>query len=144
MSVWKNLSNSSTFIDPTIQAESDAEGHMPPSSGDPPQTPDSKGTGLARVFKSLTGGGSQSKGTPFYAIPPLHLVPAGNPIVTSPQGGIHGGPADNEKLFEQLKDGKTLAERKSAADGLRLALEGYPVSGVSGHELRILLCTSCS
>lgn len=119
----------------------DADGHMPLPSGDPPQTPESKGTGgLRGVFKSLTGGTQNTKAVPThnFVSATSHVITDGLSKVTSPQGGIHGGPAENEKLFEQLKSGKTLAERKSAADGLRLALEGYPLSGVRKSVLDVL------
>jgi hypothetical protein len=113
---------------------------MPLPSGESTQTPELKSAGgLASVFKSLTGG-NRLKGGSTHAFA-TGTSPSGvehllNGII--PRAEIHGGPADNDKLFDQLKAGKTLADRKSAADGLRLALEGYPLSGVSSIQLRLV------
>jgi hypothetical protein len=40
-----------------------------------------------------------------------------------------------EHLYTQLKAGKTLAERLSAADSLRLALADYPLNGVGSSQI---------
>jgi hypothetical protein len=45
-------------------------------------------------------------------------------------GTIYGGPLDYDTLYAQLKDGRTLADRRSAADSLRGALQDYPLDGV--------------
>lgn len=109
---------------------------MPPPAGDVAQTPESKSTGgLASVFKSLTGGRSSKN-----LLSP-HNVASSNPASnvqiaqqlnssSTPKGGIYSGPIGYEHLYGQLKNGRTLAERHSAAEGLRLALSDYPLSGV--------------
>jgi len=109
---------------------------MPPSSGDVAQTPEPKSTGgLASVFKSLTG--SRSNKSLFVATNSHPPTAAANlqlaqqlSNATAVKGGIYGGPHDYEYLYGQLKAGKSLAERRAAADSLRLALADYPLSGV--------------
>jgi hypothetical protein len=109
---------------------------MPPSSGDVAQTPESKiSGGLASVFKSFTGNRStRSALSPpsSYGSNPTASVQIARELnsPTTLRGGIFGGPSDYEQLYIQLKDGKTLAERRAAAEGLRLALADYPLSGV--------------
>jgi hypothetical protein len=114
--------------------------HMPPSSGDVAQTPESKiAGGLASVFKSFTGSRS-TKNAPsstgsHSSIPAVNIQIARE--LSSPttlRGGIYGGPSDSEQLHVQLKEGKTLAERRIAAEGLRLALADYPLSGVCMYQ----------
>lgn len=46
------------------------------------------------------------------------------------RGGVYGGPLEYEQLHGQLRNGKSLAERRSAADTLRLALADYSLDGV--------------
>jgi hypothetical protein len=109
---------------------------MPPSSADVAQTPEPKSTGgLASVFKSLTG--SRSSKTP---LPNAHPHPSATTaslqiaqqlnISNASRGGVYGGPLEFEHLYGQLKTGKSFAERRSAADTLRLALADYSLSGV--------------
>jgi hypothetical protein len=109
---------------------------MPPSSGDVVQTPESKITGgLASVFKSFTGNRSTksalSSPTSYGSNSTASVQIARE--LNSPstlRGGIFGCPSDYEQLYIQLRDGKTLVERRTAAEGLRLALADYPLSGV--------------
>ena len=109
---------------------------MPPSSGDVAQTPESKPSGgLARVLSTLTG--SRSSRSPFsttYSHPstPAASVQIAQQLNSSntARGTIYGAPLEYEYLYGQLKDGKSFAERRAAADSLRLALQDYPLSGV--------------
>jgi len=109
---------------------------MPPSSGDVAQTPEPRSTGgLASVFKSLTGNRSSKA-----SLPNAHSHPSATTaslqiaqqlnISNSSRGGVYGGPLEFEHLYGQLKAGKSFAERRSAADTLRLALADYSLSGV--------------
>jgi hypothetical protein len=109
---------------------------MPPSAGDVAQTPEPKSTGgLAGVFKSLTG--NRSSKTP---LPNIHthtsttatsLQIAQQLNISNPsKGGVYGGPLEFDHLYAQLKAGRSFAERRSAADTLRLALADYSLSGV--------------
>jgi hypothetical protein len=119
--------------DTSILPVSANQGHMPPSSGDVAQTPESKITGgLASVFRSFTSNRSTKT-----AILSASSQSATNIQIarelnspTTLRGGIYGGPSDYEQLYVQLKEGKSLAERRAAAEGLRLALTDYPLSGV--------------
>jgi hypothetical protein len=108
---------------------------MSPSSGEPHQTPDLKPSGLAGVFKSLTG----SRSSKSLAPPALSSVhpPNVNVHLAQQLGNagtarrpIYGGPSEYDNLYEQLKGGKNLADRLAAADALRHAVIDYPLSGV--------------
>lgn len=109
---------------------------MPSSSGDVAQTPEPRSTGgLASVFKSLTGNRSSKA-----SIPTAHPHPSATAaslqlaqqfnISNTSRGGVYGGPLEFEHLYGQLKTEKSFAERRSAADTLRLALADYSLSGV--------------
>lgn len=99
---------------------------MSPSAGETVQTPDSKPSGAFAIFKSLTGGkisrGSNSASPASFAQPSV--------AVSATQPAIYGGPPNYEQLYERLKPGNTLADRISAAESLRLAVQDYPLSGV--------------
>jgi len=118
---------------PNRHPEARAQGHMPPPSGDVAQTPESRTTGgLANVFRSLTG--NRLARTPLPATQP-HPSPTVASLqiaqeLNTPRGGVYGGPLEYEHLHGQLKNGKTLADRRSAADTLRLALADYSLDGV--------------
>lgn len=109
---------------------------MPPSAGDVAQTPEPKSTGgLAGVFKSLTG--SRSSKTPLQnahsnaSATAASLQFAQQLNTSNPsRGGVYGGPLEFDHLYGQLKTGKSFAERRSAADTLRLALADYSLNGV--------------
>jgi hypothetical protein len=109
--------------------------HMPPSAGDAAQTPEPKSTGgLASVFRGLTGNRSNRTLAANNAPPPN---PSASLLVAqqlnnsgTTNAGVYGGPLAYEEFYGQLKNGKTLAARRSAADALRLALADYPLSGV--------------
>ncbi|KAN0103023.1 protein of unknown function (DUF3384) domain containing protein [Hyaloscypha variabilis] len=98
---------------------------MSPAAGDAAQSPESKSTsGFASVFKSLTGNKSSRSTNP--------QSPAAIPHPNGPHTlSMYGGPPNYEHLFEQLKPEKPLAERVSAAESLRLAVQDYPLSGVT-------------
>jgi hypothetical protein len=101
--------------------------------GDAAQTPEPKSkSGLAGVFKSLTGG-KPSKGT-------LPQSPASVPQPTPNEpsalkNAIYGGPPNHEQLFEQLKASNPLPDRLAAAGSLRHAVQDYPLSSVG--QLRV-------
>lgn len=89
------------------------------------------------MFKSLTGGRSSKSA----AVPTVSTTAASLSAVNvqlahqleqagSPRRPIYGGPPDYDRLYEQLKNGKTLAERLPAAEALRVAVAEYPLSGV--------------
>ncbi len=109
---------------------------MPPSSGSAAQTPESKSpSGLASVFKSFTG--NKLSKTPLAPVISNATTPSANiqlaQELNSPdttRGAIYGGPADYAKQYEQLKPGKPISDRLSAADALRVAVADYPLSGV--------------
>jgi hypothetical protein len=100
--------------------------------GDVTQTPESKSkSGLASVFKSLTGGKpSKSPNTQSPASIPQSLNET-----SALRNAIYGGPPNHEQLFEQLKAANPLPERLAAAGSLRHAVQDYPLSSVS--ELKI-------
>ena len=100
---------------------------MSPAIGDAAQTPESKSTsGFASVFKSLTGNKSLRSQNPHSPVSIAQHASGAHPL----QPSIYGGPADYEYLYEQLKPDKPLADRISAAESLRLAVQDYPLSGV--------------
>lgn len=103
---------------------------MPPPSGDVAQTPESRTTGgFANVLRNLTG--SRLTRTPLPATQP-HPSPAvaSLQIAQELNTPVYGGPLEYQHLYGQLKNGKTLADRRSAADTLRLALGDYSLEGV--------------
>ena len=109
---------------------------MPQSSGDVGQTPESKPAGgLARVISTLTG--SRSSKSPFSPASSHAPIPATNlqlaqqlNNLNTTKGGIYGGPLEYEYLYGQLQSSEPFAERRAAAESLRLALQDYPLSGV--------------
>jgi hypothetical protein len=111
--------------EPLSTPESKTRSSMSPAAGDAAQSPESKSTsGFASVFKSLTGNKSSRSTNP--------QSPAAIPHPNGPHTlSMYGGPPNYEHLFEQLKPEKPLAERVSAAESLRLAVQDYPLSGVS-------------
>jgi hypothetical protein len=91
---------------------------MSPPAGDVAQTPEPKtSSGFASVFKNLTVG--RSSKSPNAQSPPHTSPPA-----------VYGGPPNFEQLYEQLKTGNSLAERISAAQALRVAVQDYPITSV--------------
>jgi len=110
-----------TYTDPNTRVS------MSPSSADVAQTPEPKSTsGLASVFKSLTG--SKSLRNPNPQSPASSSQHRNDPITTP--AAVYGGPPNFEQLYEQLKSGNTLADRISAAESLRHAVLDYPLDGV--------------
>src|SRR5271156_5516066 len=104
---------------------------MSPSSGDVAQTPEPKSTsGLASVFKSLTGSKSSRRPNPQSPASIAHQLSSGNTL----QNAIYGGPPNYEQLYEQLNVGNSLADRLAAAASLRHAVQDYPLSGVRRFE----------
>jgi hypothetical protein len=104
---------------------------MSPAVGDTTQTPESKSTsGFASVFKSLTGSKSSRGPNPQS---PAAVAQHPNGAHTL-QPAIYGGPPNYEHLYEQLKPERPLASRLSAAESLRLAVQDYPLSGVSARR----------
>jgi len=98
---------------------------MSPTAGDAAQSSESKSTsGFASVFKSLTGNKASRSANPQS---PATIPHANGPHTLS----VYGGPPNYEDLFEQLKPEKPLADRISAAESLRLAVQDYPLSSVS-------------
>lgn len=96
--------------------------------GDVAQTPEPKTkSGLASVFKSLTGG-KPSKTTNVQALA-LAAQPPGD--INTLKNSIYGGPPKHEQLFDQLKVTNPLADRLAAAQALRYAVQDYPLSSVS-------------
>jgi hypothetical protein len=105
------------------------------SPADVPPTPESKSTsGLASVFKSLTG--SKSSKSPNPQSPPS--VPQHLNTANTLKNAIYGGPPNYEQLFEQLKVGNALPDRLAAAESLRHAVQDYPLSGVSSLVVKLL------
>lgn len=107
---------------------------MSPSS-DVPQTPEVKSTsGIASVFKTLTGGRIRSPAPPTVSSTavPSHNVQVAQRLRdgTSLTREIYGGPADYDRLYQQLRSGKSLADRLAAAEALRHAVQDYPLHGV--------------
>jgi len=101
---------------------------MSPPSGEVAHTPEPKSTsGLAGVFKSLTGNKSRS---PHPQSPASSLAPQLSSSNTLKKA-IYGGPPNYENLHEQLKVGNSLSDRLAAASSLRHVVQDYPISGVS-------------
>jgi hypothetical protein len=104
---------------------------MSPPAGDVAQTPEPKSTsGLASVFKSLTGSKLSKSLNPQS---PVSIAQQFNTANTS-RTAIYGGPPNYEQLVEQLKAGNALADRLAAAESLRHAVHDYPLSGVGTPE----------
>lgn len=100
----------------------------PPGGGDVAQTPDTKSSNaFANVFKSLTGNKLSKSPHPYS---PISIAPQLNGA-SNPQTTIYGGPPNYEDLYQKLKAGNNIADRIAAADSLRLAVQDYPLSGVS-------------
>ena len=102
--------------------------------GDAAQTPEPKSkSGLASVFKSLTGG-KPSKS-------PHTQSPASGPQAlhepSALKNAIYGGPPNHEQLFEQLKAANPLPDRLAAAGSLRHAVQDYPLSSVRQLRLEV-------
>lgn len=103
---------------------------MSPPSGDVTQTPEPKSSsGLASVFKSLTGGKSAKNSLPQSPASSLSQVQINGTKI--PHSAVYGGPRNFGTLFEQLKVGNSLPDRLAAADALRHGVEDYPLSGVT-------------
>ncbi|KAB8300228.1 hypothetical protein EYC80_000445 [Monilinia laxa] len=107
---------------------SDPRASMPPPLGDAAQTPEPRSSsGIASVFKSLTGGKiTKSPSTQSPATGPLQLDNG-----SIPQKLSHGGALNHEPSLEQLQAGHSLSDRISAAEYLRRAVIDYPVENVS-------------
>ena len=89
------------------------------------QTPEKSTTsGFASVFKSLTG--TKSSRSPNLQLHPAPQLDGANTL----QPSIYGGPPDYEHLYTQLRVENPLADRISAAESLRLAVQDYPLTGV--------------
>ena len=115
---------------PPPAPEPETRSSMSPAVGDTTQTPESKSTsGFASVFKSLTGSKSSRGPNPQS---PAAVAQHPNGAHTL-QPAIYGGPPNYEHLYEQLKPERPLASRLSAAESLRLAVQDYPLSGVSAR-----------
>lgn len=111
---------------------------MPPPSGpgNVAQTPEPKSTGLAGVFKTLTGQ-KTNRGLPSSPYSPSSIPSATVQLAQqlngpdTSRGAIYGGPSEYEELYEKLKPDNSFADRLAAADALRLAVSDYPLSGVT-------------
>ncbi|TGO11470.1 hypothetical protein BTUL_0109g00370 [Botrytis tulipae] len=101
---------------------------MPPPVGDAAQTPEPRSSsGIASVFKSLTGGKiTKSPSTQSPATGPLQLDNG-----SIPQKLSHGGLLNHEPTLEQLQAGHSLADRIRAAEHLRRAVMDFPLENVS-------------
>lgn len=100
---------------------------MPPPVGDAAQTPEPRSSsGIASVFKSLTGGKiTKSPSTQSPATGPLQLDNG-----SVPQKLGHGGTLNYEPALEQLQAGHSLPDRIRAAEYLRHAVIDYPLENV--------------
>src|ERR1700709_157567 len=95
-----------------------ARDSMSPSSGDVAQTPEPKSSsGLASVFKSLTGNKSKNPNPQSPASVAQQLNSA-----STLKNAAYEGPPNYEHLHEQLKVGNVLADRLAAAESLRHAV----------------------
>ncbi|APA07832.1 hypothetical protein sscle_03g026020 [Sclerotinia sclerotiorum 1980 UF-70] len=101
---------------------------MPPPVGDAAQTPEPRSSsGIASVFKSLTGGKiTKSPSTQSPATGPLQLDNG-----SIPQKLSHGSTPNHEPTLEQLQAGHSLADRIRAAEYLRRAVIDYPMENIS-------------
>lgn len=109
---------------------------MPPPVGDAAQTPEPRSSsGIASVFKSLTGGKiTKSPSTQSPATGPLQLDNG-----SIPQKLSHGGILSHEPTLEQLQAGHSLADRIRAAEHLRRAVIDFPLENV-GRLDRDIVC----
>ena len=99
---------------------------MSPNSGDVTQTPEPKSSGgLASVFKSFAGG--KSKATTLQSPPPNTYKSNGT---SSAQALGHSGPPNLDKFYQQLRAENPIADRVSAAEALKYAVQDYPLEGV--------------
>ncbi|KAI9646691.1 Tuberous sclerosis 2-like protein [Ciborinia camelliae] len=98
---------------------------MPPPVGDAAQTPEARNSsGIASVFKSLTGGKiTKSPSTQSPATGPLQL-----------DNGSVPQKLNHEPTLEQLQAGHSLADRIRAAEYLRRAVIDYPMENVSNLD----------
>jgi hypothetical protein len=113
---------------PQPTPEPETRTSMSPAVGDGAQFPEPKSTsGFASVFKSLTGNKSSRSPNPQSPASIAQHPNGAHPL----QPSIYGGPPNYEHLYEQVKPDKPLADRISAAESLRLAVQDYPLSGVS-------------
>lgn len=104
-------------------------------ANDIPQTPEVKpASGIASVFKTLTGGRLRSPAPPTVA---STAVPSQSAHVaqhlrygSSLSRDTYGGSADYERLYQQLQAGNPLADRLAAAEALWTAMVDYPLDGV--------------
>jgi hypothetical protein len=116
---------------PLPSPEPETRSSMSPAVGDTAQIPEPKSTsGFASVFKSLTGNKSSRSPNPQSPAAVAQHPNGAHPL----QPSIYGGPPNYEHLYEQLKPERPLAERVSTADSLRLAVQDYPLSGVSARR----------
>lgn len=100
---------------------------MSPLPGDVAQTPEPKGSsGLANVFKTLTGNKSKSGNLQSPASVAQQLNSA-----SALRHAAYEGPPNYQQLHEKLKVGNPLADRLAAAAALRHAVQDYPLSGVT-------------
>jgi len=111
--------------------EPKTQASMSPSAGVVAQTPEPKSSSaFANVFKSLTG--NKLTKSP-HSQSPVSLSQQFNGA-SNLQPTIYGGPPNYEQLYEQLKPGNAISDRIAAAESLRLAVQDYPLSGVSGVD----------
>lgn len=114
--------------EPYTEFYSETRSSMSPPAGDVAQTPEPKtSSGFVSVFKNLTGGRS-SRSLNAQSPPPNAQQ---HNVTSAPQPAIYGGPPNFEQLYEQLKAGNSLADRASAAQALRIAVQDYPITSVS-------------
>ncbi|RAL67519.1 hypothetical protein DID88_008274 [Monilinia fructigena] len=132
----------------------DPRASMPPPLGDAAQMPEPRSSsGIASVFKSLTGGKiTKSPSTQSPATGPLQFDNG-----SIPQKLSHGGAFNHEPSLEQLQAGHSLSDRISAAEYLRRAVIDYPVekcrdlieptqtqqARIAGFEL-LTACVQCA
>jgi hypothetical protein len=123
----KLLLRNTVFPKPSIPQ---TQASMSPSAGEVAQTPESKSSGAFSIFKSFTGAKLSKSPNPQSPASIVQHLNGGNALHPT----IYGGPPNYEQLYEQLKAGNDLADRISAAEFLRHAVQDYPLSGVRQDE----------
>ncbi|KAL3425673.1 Tuberous sclerosis 2-like protein [Phlyctema vagabunda] len=104
---------------------------MSPASADVSQTPEPKSTsGLASVFKSLTGSRSAKSSSNQSSAPNANAQLAQQLHPNAGKNAIYGGPPNYKQLYEQLRGADSIADRISAAEALRHVVAEYPLAGV--------------
>ncbi|OHW95181.1 GTPase activating protein [Colletotrichum incanum] len=105
--------------------------HMSPSPGDEPSSPDSsRPSGLASVFKGLTGAKLTKSPPPSLKSASSILSPLAD-HVNATRTNLSGLSPNHMESFELLKNGNgSVADRIAAANSLRCAVAEYPMNPV--------------